>query len=144
MCKVGDIILIDHFNNEFGKDVERHPFIIISTKQRFINMISFDIMAVLLSSFKGENHKNAKLSYEGNIEIKRNDGVKKDSFIKAKDLYCFDSKKTNFVKVGTVEIEVFLKLQKEINYLIKNEKINVIASNLEFELSNNKENDLNL
>ena len=142
MCKVGDIILVEHFNNEFGKGVERHPFIIISTKQRFINMIPFDIMAVLLSSFKNEDHKTNKLTYEGNIEIKRHDGVKKDSFIKAKDLYCFDSKNTKFIKVGTVDVELFLKLQKEISYFIKNGKVKIIASNLEICYNNDVDNDL--
>lgn len=131
MCKIGDIIIINHFKNEMGEDVARHPFVVLSTKNGMIKSMRFDIVAILMSSFKNEIHREKKLAYDVNFEIKKEEGVKKDSFLKGNQLYCFQRDKTDFFKVGSIDIDVFLELRKEIKILAKERKAIFILTNLD-------------
>ena len=139
MCKVGDIVLINGFLNEEGRIIGRHPFIVISRKERYINSIPFDMVAVLLSSFKNSRHKNEKLSYRSNIEIRKENGVRKDSYIKARDLYCFDTKIIECLKVGTVDVGLFLELKKQIDSIIRSGNIKLITTNIFEEIEHDDE-----
>ena len=131
MCKVGDIIIIEKFKNETGEDVARHPFIVISTKNGIIESMSFDMIGVLMSSIKNEEHRKKKLSYDVNIELKKEAGAKVDSYIKGNQLYCFQQDKIDYFKVGCVDIDVFLELREEIKKLAKQRKAVFITTNLE-------------
>ena len=54
MCKFGDIIVIDKFKGEDGKDVGRHSFVVIYDEAGTISGLEYDFVANIISSFKGD------------------------------------------------------------------------------------------
>lgn len=130
MCRVGDIIIVNHFKNETGKDVSKHPFVIVSRKGGVIKSLAFDTVAVLMSSIKSEEHRKKQLSYGINFEIKKEHGPLKDSYIKENQLYCFQLDELDYFRVGSVDVDVFLELRKEIKEFAKQRKAKFILTNL--------------
>lgn len=123
MCCVGDIILIKNFKNEDGKKVSMHPFVIVDDQEDIIKGLDFDMVGVLMSSFKNEEHRLKKLSYKQNIEITVKDGVKKNGYLKANQLHYFQKRNTDYIVLGKVDEKLLctlINLIQELPYLIIN------------------------
>ncbi len=133
MCKIGDIILIEKFKNEHGKDVGMHPFIVLSTKKGVIESMPLDMIAVLLSSIKDEKNRKRNLSYEVNYEVKKEAGLKKDSFVKGNQVYCFDSNKSDYRRVGSIDVDIFMEIREHVKMMLLQGKAQIITTNLELE-----------
>ena len=54
MCKLGDIIVIKEFKNEFGETISKHSFVVISAQANYIEGFRYDFVSNMLCSF----HKN--------------------------------------------------------------------------------------
>ena len=54
MCKLGDIIVIKEFKNEFGETIPKHSFVVISGQANYIEGFRYDFVSNMLCSF----HKN--------------------------------------------------------------------------------------
>ena len=133
MCKVGDIVIVENFKNELGEDVERHPFIIIGDKKGTVLGNETDRVGVLLNSFRNRYHRDKKLKFPANMEVRKKDGAVKGSYAKTNYLFCFDSNNTEMIKVGSVNKEFLRSLRKNIAKNLQDNKIIVITSNIEFD-----------
>ncbi len=138
MCKVGDIILLEKYNHK-SSEVDRHSFIVLSTKNGQIGGLEYNLTCNVLSSLKNEKQKKKKLSYPGNFEIKNKDekvidGNSNDGYVKAEQIYYFDTSITEFRVIGMVTPEFFNDLIEFINNL----KIDLehITDNLANEVTN--------
>lgn len=123
MCCVGDIILIKEFKNEDGQVIPIHPFVVVDDQEDKIQGLDFDMVGVLMSSFKNDEHRRRKLSMRQNLEITVEDGVKKDGYLKANQLHYFKKENTNYITVGKVDddlLEALLELIQTLNRVIVN------------------------
>lgn len=66
MCNIGDIILINNYNDN-GKILHRHSFVVIDDEGGEIMGLPYDFVANVLSSFKDNIQRQRKLSYDGNF-----------------------------------------------------------------------------
>lgn len=122
MCKIGDIIAVKNFIGDGKNNVTLHFFIVIQDESGQIKGLSFDIVSVVMSSFKDDNHKKRKLKYKENIEIEVKDGVInsksiKNGYIKADQLFYFNKKSTDYYVVGQVDGDVLIRILEHISYL---------------------------
>ena len=135
MCKLGDIIVIKEFKNEVGEIVKKHSFVVVSDEKNEIEGLNYDFVSNMLCSFHSDEHKQRKLSFKENLEIKRyliigENLNNKDSYVKADQLYFFDKSNINY--------EVIAKLNRNyLDYLIrltmilkKEGKVKIITTNL--------------
>lgn len=111
MCRVGDIILVNSYKDG-KKKLKRHSFIVIDDEGGKIQGLPYDFIANVLSSFKDDNQRERKLSYEGNFPISHNDTNTtpdngKDGFVKADQLYYFNKENLSYTVIGTVNVEIF-------------------------------------
>ena len=123
MCKVGDIIVVNECKRD-GKNIGRHSFVVLNTNQGEIEGLSFDLVCNIMSSFegKGEEYKKAKLSHSENMPYKPSEeniinGHGKEGFIKAGIYFLFNRADIDFIVIGNVEIELYLKLLAFINHM---------------------------
>lgn len=70
MCKFGDIVVINKFKNEIGNIISKHSFVVISDESNYIEGLKYDFVSNMMCSFHNEKHRNKKLRYKENIEIK--------------------------------------------------------------------------
>lgn len=122
MCKIGDIIAVKKFIGDGNNFVNLHYFVVISDDKGCIGGLSFDIVSVVMSSFKNNSHKIKKLKHIENIEINASDGTigrdnLKNGYIKVDQLFYFKKKKTKYFVVGQVDGDVLLKIIEHLNYL---------------------------
>lgn len=54
-----------------------HPFVVVDDQEDTIQGLDFDMVGVLMSGFKNDEHRRKKLSMRQNLEITVEDGVKK-------------------------------------------------------------------
>lgn len=135
MCKIGDIIVIERYIAENGKSIDRHSFVVINDYKGVISGLDYDFVANVISSFKNEEHKHKKLSFEENLEITNNDlkfekKLKKSSYVKADKLFYFNKSKITYYKIGTLNISFIQKLEKLYIKLDNIHKIVEVTSNL--------------
>jgi hypothetical protein len=121
MCKIGDIILINNYNDS-GICISKHSFVVISDVAGQIQGLDYDLICNVMSSFKNEEQRLKKLTYPGNFPITHNDSVvtngnTKDGFIKAEQIYYFSKEKIDFITIGSMKEEVFKMLIDFINEL---------------------------
>ena len=119
MCKVGDIILIDECKCN-GKLLGQHSFIVVSDKDGTVEGLDYDIIANIMSSFKNQEQKEKKLSYDGNFPIANNDTVtnphnNKDGFVKTEQLFYFSKSKLSYKVIGYVKPDIMDLLIEFIN-----------------------------
>lgn len=105
-CKIGDIIVIKNYLSH-GHRLSRHSFVVLDTKNGQIEGMAYDLVCNVMSSFHDKKHRNKKLSYSGNFEYSPSDqvvghGNNKRGFIKANQLYYFDSSKIEYRVIGSV------------------------------------------
>ena len=67
MCKIGDIIVIDKYIGDDGKEISKHSFIEINDQPDFIEGLKYDFVTNVMSSFKNIEHKIKKLKFMENI-----------------------------------------------------------------------------
>lgn len=142
MCKVGDIIVIKEFKNEIGEPVKKHSFVVISDESNSIGGLNYDFISNMLCSFHDNNHRNKKLRYEENLEIKtklksKNKTNNKIGFIKADQLYYFDKDKIEYYILGHLSKQLLDELMSLIFSLDKKEKLKIITTNIENETIKN-------
>jgi len=121
MCNVADIILVESYQHN-GNDLKRHSFVVLNNDAGTIEGLNYDFVCNVLSSFKNEQQKTKKLKYPGNFEITHADssvvgGNTKDGFVKAEQLYYFDSQKIDFSIIGKMNADIFNRLVKFIEDL---------------------------
>ena len=121
MCNIGDIILIDAYKHA-GRDLSRHSFVVLNNKARSIQGLDYSVVCNVLSSFKSEQQRAKKLSYPGNFEITHDDiiipdGNTKDGFVKAEQLYYFDTDKLDYTILGSMRPETLARLLEFIKNL---------------------------
>ena len=119
MCKVGDIILINNYNDS-SISISKHSFVVISDVAGQIQGLDYDLICNVMSSFKNEGQRQKKLAYFGNFPITHNDSVvsngnTKDGFIKAEQFYYFNKEKIDYITIGSMKEEVFKILIDFIN-----------------------------
>ena len=110
MCKIGDIILIDNYQDN-GCVLNKHSFIVIDDQNGTIEGLPYDFIGNVLSSFKTPLQKQRKLSYEGNFPIANDDTVTnpdngKDGYVKTDQLYYFNKNKITYSVIGNVKPEI--------------------------------------
>lgn len=134
MCKLGDIIVVKNYIGNDGENVGRHSFIVINDEKGTIIGLDYDIVAVVISSFKNKKQKKKKLSYDGNFELDNNSmneiTLKKESYVKIDKLFYFNKKKTEYYILATLKPEILEKLLKAILLLHNANKIEQIIDNL--------------
>lgn len=56
MCKLGDIIVVNRYVGDDGKNINKHSFVVINDKPGFIEGLHYDFISNVMSSFKSEKH----------------------------------------------------------------------------------------
>lgn len=136
MCKLGDIIVVKEFKNEIGETIPRHSFVVINDEEDYVEGLRYDFVSNMMCSFHNNEHKNKKLKFEENLEVKE-DSIsgekinKKSGYIKADQLYYFDKNLIEYQVIAHMEAELLDELVQLI--LILNEKglLKNILTNLE-------------
>ena len=114
MCKRGEIIFINEYRHH-EKEIFGHPFVVLSDEAGKVCGIDFDLVCLVMSSFKDEEQRKRKLTYPGNFPVsaseKTLDGMDNlDAYIKANQFYYFDSSITNFTLIGSLDIDAWTAL----------------------------------
>lgn len=136
MCKLGDIIVVNKYLGENGKEIDRHSFIVIDDNKNSIKGLSYTHVASVISSFKNKAHKDKKLKYKENMEIKtfiknnKEYNFSKPSYIKADKFFYFDKNKLDYYVFGRISDDLLNELIKLIIQLSKEEKITIVTNNL--------------
>ncbi len=137
MCKLGDIIVVNKYIAENGKEIGRHSFIVIDDNPDSIQGLEYTHVTTVISSFKDEEQRKNKLKYEGNIEIvefEKNGKTKvfkNPSYIKADKLFYFDKNKLDYYVFGRISDDLLDELMKLILLLEKENKLTIITDNLQ-------------
>ena len=125
MCQIGDIILVDKYDSN-GESVSKHSFIVLDDKNGKIQGVSYDLVCLVMSSFKDENQKKKKMQYPGNFPIVADDvditsgkGNSKSGYVKAEQLYYFDKHKIRYKVIGSIKEDIFNLLVEFIQELKK-------------------------
>ena len=110
-CIKGDIIFVKDYIHE-GKHLKGHPFVVLSDEPGQIYGVDFNLVALVMSSFKNEEQRKRKLSYPGNFAVSASEKTisgkeNKDAFIKAEQLYYFDTEKLDYTVIGQLSIDVW-------------------------------------
>ena len=132
MCKLGDIIVVNSYKGEDGKDIGRHSFVVINDESGTIAGLDYSFVASVITSFK--NNKKKKLSYDGNIELPLDSMIgkklKKASYVKVDQAYYFNKDKIDYFVFGTLNKESIDRLVKVIIDLANEGKIKRNINNL--------------
>lgn len=135
MCKIGDIIVIDKYIGDDGKEVNRHSFVVIDDEHGEISGLQYDLVTNVMSSFKDENHKKKKLRFKENVKIEGEDIISpikndKSGFIKADQLIYFNKNKINYYVFGHIDNELLDELIRIIVELKIENKLKANTRNL--------------
>ena len=136
MCKAGDIIVVDKYIGEDGKNIGKHSFIVVDDNADIIKGIPYTFVTNVISSFKNEKHKERKLNFREDLEIiefeKNGKKIKpkKDSYIKEDQLIYFNKSKIDYYILGKISDELFDKLILLIMTLNKKGKLKNNVKNL--------------
>lgn len=130
MIKLGDIILIEEYLDDNGEMVSAHPLIVINTEGGKISGLDFDFIGCFMSSFKNSNHKSRVLKHDSNLLVTVEDGVDRDSYIKADVIHYFDSSKINYIFVGELTQDLYDLLLKVIRMLSEENRLEINTNNL--------------
>lgn len=112
MCKKGDIILVNEYKD--GENtLGRHSFVVIDDDGGQVCGLSYDFVALVMSSFKNEEQREKKLRYPGNFAVTPADENmlvrpnKKGGYIKAEQFYYFDKSMLDFMVIGSLTEEAW-------------------------------------
>lgn len=115
MCKLGDVIVVKEFRNEYGEIVPKHSFVVINDEPDYVEGFRYDFVSNMLCSFHSEEHKNKKLRFKQNLplqeeKISGSSINNKEGFIKADQLYYFDKNKIEYKVLAHVDAELLDEL----------------------------------
>lgn len=134
MCKLGDIIVVNNYKGEDGKEIRKHSFVVIDDESGTIAGLEYSFVASVISSFKNVALKKKKLSYEGNIELPIDSMTgkkfKKDSYVKVDQAFYFEKNKIDYYVLGSLNEEYLSKLVIIIINLANQGKLKRIVENL--------------
>lgn len=136
MCKLGDIIVVNKYIGENGKEIGTHSFIVIDDNKDRIKGLEYTHVTTVISSFKTEEQRLKKLQYEENMEIntfEKNGNTlrfKKPSYIKADKLFYFDKDKLDYYVFGRISDDLLDELMKLILHLSEEDKLTIVTENL--------------
>ena len=138
MCKLGDIIVIKEFKNEFGETIPQHSFVVISDQANYIEGFRYDFVSNMLCSFHNKTHKQQKLKYKENLPIKEQKifGKRinnKTGYIKADQLYYFNKNKIEYKLIAHMDNSLLNELITLIINLQKQDLLKPIITNIEKE-----------
>lgn len=135
MCKIGDIIVVDKYIGDDGKEVKKHSFIVIDDTKGEIGGLQYDLVTNVMSSFKNEDHKKRKLSFKENLKIESDDIISpikndKSGYIKADQLIYFNKKKIKYYVFAHIDEELLDELIRLIIELKYENKLKANTQNL--------------
>ena len=133
MCKVGDIIVVEKYISEDGKEMSKHSFVVIDDNPDNIKGLNYSFVSNVMSSFKNVQHKSNTLRYEENVgvpseDIESDDINDKEGYIKADQLYYFDKNKIEYYVLASVNPDL---LDELIRIIVKLEVENKLKYNIE-------------
>ena len=112
MCKRGDIILIRNYKDG-DITLRQHSFVVLDDSGGQVSGVDYDLIALVMSSFKDEAQRERKLRYPGNFAISASDeqmGIQahgKDGYIKAEQFYYFQKDSLDYIQIGSLTIEAW-------------------------------------
>lgn len=135
MCKLGDIIVIKEFKNEYGQIIPKHSFVIINDEEDYIEGFKYDFIANMLCSFHSNEHKKRKLLFKENLIVKeekiRGKNINsKLGYIKADQLYYFDKKELEYKVIAHMDLDLLDELVQLILLLKEENMLKPIYTNL--------------
>ena len=112
MCKRGDIILIRNYKDG-DVNLRQHSFVVLDDSGGEVRGIPYDLIALVMSSFKDEAQREKKLRFPGNFAISAADEQMniqahgKDGYIKAEQFYYFKKDGLDYIQIGSLTIEAW-------------------------------------
>lgn len=136
MCKVGDIIVVNKYIGDDGKEIKRHSFVVIDDNNSRISGLDYNFVACVMSSFKDEEHRKRKLRFEENVEVTSDDIISenannKSGYIKADQLFYFDKNNLDYYVFASVEPDLLDELIRIIVHLQVENKLKQNTKNLQ-------------
>ena len=136
MCKLGDVIVIKEFKNEFGEIVPKHSFIVINDEPDYVEGFKYDFVSNMLCSFHNEKHKKRKLKFKQNLPVKEQkihgENInEKEGYIKADQLYYFDKKKIEYKVLAHMDSDLLDDLVQLILELKEKNLLKPVYTNIE-------------
>ena len=136
MCKLGDIIVIKEFKNEYGEIMPKHSFVVINDEPDYVEGFRYDFVSNMLCSFHNGKHKQNKLRYKQTLPVREEkisgENINnKEGFIKADQLYYFDKNKIEYKTLAHVEPELLDELVQLILELKEEGLLKPIYTNIE-------------
>lgn len=115
MCKLGDVVVINKFKNEFGETVPKHSFVIINDEEDYIEGFRYDFVSNMLCSFHDDEHKRKEMRYKQTLPVKEEkisgENINsKEGYIKADQLYYFDKNKIQYKVLAHIDQDLLDKL----------------------------------
>ena len=141
MCKFGDIIVVQKYKGDDGKELSKHSFVVIEDTPGEISGLNYDLVANVMSSFKNEEHRKMKIKFKENIEVISDDIVgeyknSKSGYIKADQLFYFDKKKLDYYVFAHITPDLLDELLKLIISLEVENRLKTNVLNLEETVQN--------
>ena len=134
MCKMGDIIVVNKYIGEDGKIINAHSFVVVNDEGGTIAGLDYNLVTTVISSFKSEEQRKRKLSYEGNVEIPtdaiKEKDLKKPSYTKADQAFYFNKNKLDYYVLASFKEDFMDELLKVIVKLAADGKLKQIVDNL--------------
>lgn len=119
MCKIGDIILINKYKHG-NKILKHHSFIVLDDDGGNIEGLNYDLICNVLSSFKNDDQKSKKLSYNGNFPVSNDDTITNpdnglSGYVKTDQLYFFKKEGLDYQVIGYIKPEILELIIEFIN-----------------------------
>lgn len=134
MCTIGEIIVIEHYTSVDHHRINKHSFVVISDEKGIIQGLEFDFIASVMSSFKGQSHKEKKLRFKENFHLKNKDkqmyasSNEKEGYLKLDQLHFFKKETIKFYCIGKINDDILQNI-KEILDELNQEKLLVANIN---------------
>lgn len=119
MCQPGEIVVIEKFLDDEGRENTRHSFVVLSNEAGKVEGIDYNLVLALMSSFrdKSEEYRERKLKYLWNIPVTAEDtdmikGNSEDGFIKGNQLHYFDLCEDEIDIIGSVNATVWDRINE--------------------------------
>ena len=61
MCKMGDIIVVNKYIGDDGKEIGKHSFVVINDEGGTISGLDYTMVSSAISSFKNEQQRKKKV-----------------------------------------------------------------------------------
>lgn len=136
MCKIGDIIKIEKYIGDDGVEVSRHTFVVLDDEGGKIKGLLFDFVASPMSSIKDDTQREKVANDPNLLIINTNDqnGMPasdyEEGFVKLKLMYYFKKKDIDYKVLGSLNIETYLQVIKQLQEIDNNGNLEQVLTNL--------------